>query len=278
MALKADTKEKLKTVWGLDVDKLIEAVTKTEEVDYALPEGVTVMKTTDLESRDANNKTSGKTEGVVEGERKGRELAAKAFKKKFSLDEAVPVDVDKVVEAVNEKLNKGDKGLQEQVSLLQADKTRLETEKKDLEIQAKSAGFDAELISFFPAGRTADLSDAERLTLVKMNMGFDTVDGKVVVKRNGEILRDKVTQAPLAPKDAVNGFFTEKKWTGADPGNGGRGGGDNPPGSGAGGVKKMTAYKEKWVAENPGKDSNGPEFQTAIAAHAKVNADFDWYN
>lgn len=278
MALKADAKEKLKTVYGFDVDKLVEAITKTEEIDYALPDGVTVIKTTDLEARDANSKASGKSEGMTEGEKKGRELAAKAFKKKFSLEDSIGNDPDKVVEAVNEKLNKGDKGLQEQVTLLQADKTRLESEKKELEQKAVTAGFDAELISQFPAGRNGDLTDAERLTLVKMNLSFETVDGKPVVKRNGEILRDKTTQAPIPIKDAVSGLFTEKKWIGAAPGAGGRGGGDNPPPPGGAGVKKYSAFQEKWRAENAGKDPNGPEFQAAIAAHAKDNTDFDWHN
>ena len=84
MALKADAKEKLKT-FGLDVDKLSEAITKTEEVDYTVPDDVTVIKTADLETRDANNKQAGKLEGETSGEKKGRELAAKSLKKKLSL-------------------------------------------------------------------------------------------------------------------------------------------------------------------------------------------------
>ena len=48
----------------------------------------------------------------------GRNSAAKAFKKKFNLAENVPADIDKVVEAVNTTLAKGDESLKEHISLL----------------------------------------------------------------------------------------------------------------------------------------------------------------
>jgi hypothetical protein len=277
--LKQAVKDKLKT-FGLDVDKLIEAVTATAETDYAVPEDITVIKTVDLEARDTNNKNAGKTEGESVGEKKGKELAAKAFKRKFNLEDTIPADVDKVVEAVNVKLNKGDAGLQEQITLLQRDKESLLTEKQQLEQKAAAAAFDAELISHFPSTRTADLTDAERLALVKMNLGFETVDGKQVVKRNGEVVRDKATQNPLAVKDVIGTLFTEKKWVAADggAGAGGRGGGDNTGGGSGAGIKKLSGYKEKWKAENPGIDENGPAFQDAIGKHAKDIPDFDWYN
>lgn len=276
MALKAETKEKLKA-FGFDVDKLIEAITKTEETDFAVPEDVTVIKTADLATRDANNRQSGKTEGMSEGEKKGKELAAKSLKKKLSLADTVPNDLDKVLEAANEQLTKGDDGLKEQIGLLQQDKARLEREKTEVEQKAKAAMFDSELISHFPATRTADLTDAERLLLVKANLQFEEHEGKMVVKRNGEIVRDTASQSPLAVKDVVQSLFTEKKWIPAASGDGGRGGGDTPPGGGASGIKKMSAFQEKWKAENPGKDENGQEFQAAVGAHAKENTDFDWY-
>jgi hypothetical protein len=275
--LKADTKEKIKA-FGFDVDKLIEAIKAEAEVDYAIPDDVTVLKNSDLEARDLNNKTAGKTEGITEGEKKGKELAAKAFKRKLSISDTVPNEIDKVIEAANEQLGRGDQGLKEQIDLLQKDKERLETEKKDLQGRAEQAAFDSELISYFPSNRTTDLTDGERLALVKMNMSFETLDGKTVVKRNGEIVRDKNSQSPLAIKDVVASLFTEKKWNGGDPGAGGRGGGDNPPGGNGAGLKKISAFREKWTAENPGKDSNGPEFQEAIGKHAKDMKDFDWYN
>lgn len=275
--LKTDTKEKLKTTYGLDVDKLIEAIKADAEVDFAVADDVTVLKNTDLETRDSNNKSAGKSEGITEGEKKGRELAAKAFRKKFNLADSVGNDVDKVVEAVHEQVGKGDAGLKEQIQLLQKDKETLNTQLTEEKAKARSSAFDAELISYFPVNRNKDLSDAERLALVKMNLKFEEVDGKTVAKKDGEIMRDKATQSPLAIKDAIGGLFTDKKWI-TKEGDGGRGGGDNPPGGNGSGIKTMSKFKEKWKAENPGKDENGPEFQNAVAAHAKDDKEFDYYN
>lgn len=281
MPLKATAKDKLKSTFNIDVDKLIAAITAADEQDFEIPADITVLKNTDLEARDNNNKATGKTEGITEGEKKGKELAAKAFKKKFNLAETIPNDPDKVVEAVNETLGKGDAGLKEQVSLLQKDKETLLATNAQLETKAKQAGFDAELISYFPSGRSGELNDKERLALVKMNLEFGEENGATVVKKNGEVQRDKATRAPLAVKDVISSLFTEKKWVpeAGSGGAGGRGGGDTPGGAGgAAGVKTMTGFKQKWVAENPGKDENGPEFQDAVAKHTKDVPDFNWYS
>jgi len=278
MALKQETKEKIKA-FGFDVDKLIEAIKAEPETDYAVPEDVTVIKNTELEQRDANKVAEGKKEGEKIGETKGRELAAKAFKKKFALEDSVPADVDKVVEAVNTKLNKGDAGLQEQITLLQKDKETLNKQLEEEKQRSKLAAHDAELISYFPANRNTDLTDAERLALVKMNLAFEEHEGKAVVKRNGEILRDKTTQNPIAAKDAVASLFTDKKWVKEEGSGGGRGGGNNGGSAvGGAGIKTASKFQEKWIAENPGGNVLSTEYTTALNKHAKDMADFDFYN
>jgi hypothetical protein len=273
MALTQADKDALKAM-GLDPDKLVEAAKAEAEVSIAVPTDVTVIKTTDLETRDNNNKALGKTEGEATGEKKGKELAAKAFKKKFNLADTVPADIDKVVEAVNTTLAKGDEGLKEQVSLLQKDKDTLATQLQQEQAKAKAATFDAQIISQFPAGRTADLTDAERLVLVKSALQIEEVDGKTVVKKNGEILRDKTTQNPLPVNQAITDYFTERKWIGQDAGAGGRGGGNNPPGS-ASGIKKASDFEQKWIAENPGKNLISDDYVNALNKHAKETPDFD---
>ncbi len=280
MALDAKTKETLKTVYKIDVDKLVAAVTDPADVAVELPENVVVMATADLDTRDANNKAAAKREGETIGEVKGKELAAKAFKKKFNItDEAVGNDVDKVVEAVNTTIAKGDAGLKEQIVLLQTDKATLEKQVQEADTKAKAAGFDAQLISFFPPNRSADLNDNERLTLVKMGLEFAEENGQQVVKKGGVVLRDTTTQAPIPVKDAIASLFTERKWVAEAAGGpgGGRGGKDNPGGAGGAGIKTLTAFTEKWAAENPGGNPAGAEAMDAMAAHAKDMPDFDWH-
>jgi|GEM_PF-1671167 len=278
MALKQVDKEKLKSTYGLDVEKLIAVIKDENEVDYAVPDG-SFFKPEDLEARDTNKIAEGKKAGETIGETKGKELASKAFKKKFALADDVSNDIDKVVEAVNTKINKGDTGLQEQIGLLQKDKERLEGEVAAERTKLKQHSFDTDLISHFPASRTADLNDKERLSILKGILAFEEDNGKQVVKRNGEILRDKNTQNPITPQQAIADYFTERKWTGGQQASsGGRGGENNAGAAGGGsGIKKRSEFVNKWLTENPGKNDISPECQSALEAHAKDIPDFDYY-
>src|SRR6185312_4125715 len=171
--LKKETAEKIKS-FGFDVDKLISAIKDEAEVDYTVPE-VQVFTTEQLEARDTNTKAEGKREGVAEGKTAGIEIAGKQIAKKFNLPDTVDKkNLDKVIEAVSANAAAGDEGLKEQIKLLQKDKVQL--------------SFDNTLISYFPAERDGSLEDSERLMLVKHALQFETVDGKQVVKKNGEVL------------------------------------------------------------------------------------------
>lgn len=279
MALKAADKEKLKTIFKLDVENLIAAVTAADEVDLTLPADVEILTKAELETRDNNIRITSKKEGEVEGEKKGKELAGKLIKKKLNLPETIPNDAEKIADAATEMFNKGDAGLKEQIALLTKDKEVLENKVIDTEKKASAAIFDTNLISYFPPDRTKDLADSERLALIKMNLSFEPGDnGTTVVKKDGAILRDAKTQNPILPKDAIAALFTERNWIAKGSGDGGRGGGDNPGAGGAAGIKKASAFQEKFVVENPGVDRNGPEYTAALAKHAKDIPDFDWHS
>ncbi|MDP4264919.1 MAG: hypothetical protein Q8941_20490 [Bacteroidota bacterium] len=277
MALKADASAKLKTL-GFDVDKLIAAIKADAETDVVIPEG-TLITEADLTTRDTNKLNEGKKLGETEGERKGKELAAKAFRKKFGLEDTVGNDVDKVVEAVNSKVNKGDAGLQEQITLLQKDKETLTASLTTEQAKAKDAIFAATLISSFPAKRTSVLKDNEMLTLLRQDLIFEEHEGKQVVKRNGEIIRDKTTQNPVPVGQAITDYFNERKWidTGTG-GTGGRGGGDNGGTGGSGsGIKTMSQAQAEWIKANPSGNVMSDEFVSYVGKIAKANPDFKAY-
>jgi hypothetical protein len=278
MALKQVDKDKLK-LFGLDVEKLIAAVTSTAEVDYEVPADVTVIKNADLAARDDQKIIEGKKQGETIGEEKGKELAAKAFRKKFNLDDTVGKDVDKIVEMVNGKIAAGDSTIKEQNQALLKDKEKLQEQIDEQKRVAKAASFDSTLISHFPTGRTADLKDGERLALLKMDLVFEELDGKTVVKRNGEVLKDKNTHAPLAPNQVIADYFAERKWNTAAPKDGGRGG-DNQPGGGGGGngAKKYSQAIDQWKKDNPGKSEVSPEAMDYVNGIAKADPTFDMYN
>lgn len=275
MALKAETKTKLKAL-GLDPDKLETAVKADGEAEYEVPE-VQVFTQEQLDARDANKIAEGKTVGVREGEKQGKELAAKALKKKFGIEDESK-DLDKVVDLVNAKAATGDVGLKQQVEALLKDKENLEAAVQTEKNANKALKFDTELLTFFPANRGAGMTDAERLMIIKANLQFEEVEGKTVVKRNGEVLKDNATHAPIPVKQAIADYFTERQWVGQN-GAGGRGGNDNPPpGGGAAGLKTRTAVEAQWKKENPEGNPVSPEFQTYLTNVAKDVPDFDYYN
>jgi hypothetical protein len=276
MALKKEALQKIAQLLKIKEADLETAIKDTNEVDIALEEGLVTLTPTELETRDNNMKTAGKKEGEKEGEGKGKELAAKALKKKFGID-GEEKDLDKVVEAVTAKVATGDDGLRQQVQALLKDKESLQNEVLTAKQKADQVVFESQLIGHFPAGRTADLKDTERLIIMKNDLQFETENGKTIVKRNGEIVKDPTTHAPLPPDKVVAQYFEERKWVAAG-GEGGRGGGDNnPPGGGGGGIKTMTQAQQQYLQENPGGNLMSPEFTNYVDKLAKDDPSFDIY-
>lgn len=266
MSLKTETKDKLKAL-GFDVDKLIAAVTHADEQDYELPT-INNLSDADLATRDENSKK----EGTKEGKKNGIAIATKAIADKFGITDAVASPDDLVVK-LNANFSKGDEGLKEQVKLLQADKAAAIADKEKAVSEVKTALFDRDLITKFPANRTKLMNDAELLSLVKGNLTFEESEGVTIAKRNGEVVRDPVTKSPLAIDKVVEDLFAERKWVEGDGGNnGGRGGGDHSN-NGAGGKKKLSQVIDAWESE--GKNPMSPEFQTHLSAIVKATTDFD---
>lgn len=286
MALKKEVIEKIKA-YGFDVDKLIEAAKADSEVDFEVPEFVAISQK-DLDARDANKKA----EGVKEGEAGAKSTFIKEAAKRLNID-FKGERIGDLVKEIETKINSSDdvkvKELTTQINLLQKDKETLTSQYESEKTRAQQAQFDAELISMFPQNRTPDLSDRERLALAKMNLTFEQLDGKLVVKRNGELVRDAKSQNPLPVDQVVKDFFTEKKWindgtaaTGANPpaNPGGRGGADKPPpqtGTGMSHIKTSTDFEKHWKEQNPGKPTMSPEYTAAISKHMKEVPDFNAY-
>ncbi len=278
MALKKETITKLKG-FGFDVDKLIAAIRADDEQDYTIPD-VTVLTADQLTERDNNMKK----EGEKNAEPAVRSTMVKELSKKLNV-ELKSERIGDLATEIQQFANKsGDEKLtllQQQVTALTADKTTLTQQIEQERTKAAQAAFDSELISYFPANRGGDLSDQERLSIIKSNMQFETVDGKVVVKRNGEVVLDPTTRAVRAPKDILTDFFKEKPSlagvaAAGGAGGGGRGGGDNT--GGAGGVKKMSEAKQQWLNENPGGNLMSPEFNDFVGKLSIEHTDFNWYD
>lgn len=278
--LKKDTIDKIKG-YGFDVDKLIAAIKDEKEVDYTVPE-FTPMTQAELDTRDAGKIAEGKTAGETD--------ARKAFVKEVGTRLGFTPKGERIGDLVTDlqaKINAtGDekvKTLQDQVQLLTKDKEtlteQLTTEKRNY----SQARFETDLIGHLPAGRnTKALRDDERILVLTRDITFEEVDGKRVAKRNGEIIKDPKTHAPLPVPDVVKMYATERGWDkeAADGGGGagGRGGkSDGGGGGGTAGLKKFSQVKEQWKKDNPDGNVNSPEFTTHLNKIAKETPDFDMY-
>jgi hypothetical protein len=261
--LKKETKDSLVAL-GFDVDKLVEAAIHAVEQDFTMPE-IKNYSDADLAVRDENSKKEGKKEGKKDG----IAIATKVIADKFGITDADLSKPDSIVEKLMD-LTKGESTLKDQIKKLQDDKVTLLAEKETAVGAVKSAMFDRDIITKFPANRTKLMNDAELLSLVKGNLAFEEVEGITLVKKNGEILRDATTKNPLPLEAAINSLFTERNWVEASA-NGGRGGGDRL--NNGGGMKKYSQVEDAWVAE--GKNVMSPEFHAHLQKIAKATTDFD---
>lgn len=276
MSLPKEAKEKIKKL-GLDVDKLIEAITAEAETPYDVPD-VVALSPDELTARDNNMKK----EGAKDAEPAVRKTLINELGKKLNIEiksERIGDVVAEIQTFANKNSDEKVGLLQKQVEALTADKTNLSQTLEQEKARAAQASFDAELISYFPPSRGADLTDADRLSIIKSNLQFETVDGAIVVKKGGQVLLDDATKAPKAPKAALDDLFKEKPsliGVVKTPG-GGRGGNDDFGGSGGTGIKKFSQAKEQWLKENPQGNITSPEFNDYTAKLALENTDFNWY-
>lgn len=263
----------------LKVDKAkIEAALANdkEEVDIEIPEDVTILTKTELETRDRNTYDKAK--------KAGEEMTIKEMKKKHSL-EFTGEDPDKLVEAVQKKTKAElDKNPDERVA--EITKT-LETTKKALmkanetadqfkgEMETYKA--DSDLLSMLPKNRIETMTNAEYLLLTKSAIKIENKDGKKVALRNGEVVVDPKTADPIPAEKVVESFFTERKWIKEEgsggPAGGGRGGGNSQHISGKGKYAKVSELKAELEAENI--NINGEAYTKRVQAAMKENPEMD---
>jgi hypothetical protein len=277
MALKKETIDKLKK-YGFDTDKLIAAITAEAEQDFDLPE-VTVLTDAQLTERDNVKIGEGKKAGEVEA----RSTLVKELGKRLNLDlkgERLADVVGEIQTFVNKNGDEKVTMLQNQITALTTDKNQLTAKVTEFETNLSAAKFENELLGYFPVNRGTGLSDIERLTLIKSAINFEQVDGKYVAKRDGVVVTDPTTHAPLPIGKVIEGYFAEKPFLlGGQqaPTPSGRGAGDSNPG-GAGGVTKLSQAEKAWLVDNPDGNIMSPEFTAYVDKIAKEDLTFDFYS
>lgn len=270
--LKKETLDKI-TGFGFDTEKLIAAIKDDKEVDYEIP-AINVISTTDLETRDANK--------LLEGKRAGEKESRIALVKEVGTRLNISLKGERIADLVNEIQTEFNKGgdqkitsLQEQVNLLTKDKTTLAEQLTSEKTRASQAIFESNLIGHFPTNRSKVLTDSERLGIIKNTFQFEEIDGKPVAKKNGEVLKDANTHAPLPIDKVIGDYFTERQWVEAAAGGGGGRGGGNSGGGGTGGAKNFSQAKAEWLKANPDGNPVSPEFMSYVDKLAKADTTFN---
>lgn len=284
MALKQATKEALKAL-GIDADALSAAITNAAEVDFAVPPGQ-IFTDDALTQRDANVTATAKAEGM----REARGVLVTELGKKIPGLTLTGQRIGDLASEVATFMNAGKdtqvKALQDQVTALLTDKETLTAEVAKEKGRADAVSFDSELMGLFPQNRTQDLTDAERLTLLKGKYTFERTDTGIVVKEGGKIVENTTTRAPLAASEVVGGYFTTRNWVakdagGGDGGKGGKGGGGGRGGTGSdptptSGLKTLSQARASWKEANPDGNLTSPEAIKFINEAAAADKTFDW--
>ncbi len=149
--------------------------------------------------------------------------------------------------------------------------SRLTKENSELKIDGKIGQYIKA-----PDGLTQE--DAKIIVMKNLDFSIDS-EGKEVVKKNGQILKDK-TRNNVSFENAIIDFATERKWrTGTE----GRGGKDNPAGKGVGlddpkkarKMSELNTYFEQKEINPMGEEARGIISEAAKAAkEAKEEFDF----
>lgn len=275
--LKKETLQLIASLTKTKVETLEAAIKDEKEIDVEIPAELTVLTKEELDARDSAQKKLGEKDGV--------EIGIKQVKKAANLPEDAPSkDPSKVAQAIIDKATADAKvkpdekvsQLTEQVTLLQKQLGEKDNEITTAKTQAQQAALDRRILTSFPKERASTLTDGEYLTLIKAGLQFKDLDGKLIVEKDGHVLRDSKTTNPLPLTDAITSVFTERKWISE---NGAAGGGRGAGDKGGSAFRKASEVKAKYEAE--GKNLNGAEgqnFARELADLKKADPSFDLDN
>ncbi len=269
--LKKETIQSLAKLAGIDPQEFEEKIKSENEEDISLKE-LKVFTPEEFDTRLTNEKKT----SYLEGKDAGKEMWVKDKKKEFGYD-FEGTDLDTFLEKHNEKLQASSEKPDEKVLELKKDIERLnqthqqalqerETKLSDFQRKFNQTVISNKLLNIVPAETTIPKEDV--ITL--FNNYYQTElseDGRTIVKKNGEVLKDPTTASERELKDVFTEFITERKYVKQTPGRGG----DNEFGNGGGvQTKSVSEFQEKWQKKT-GKTLNDPQFEKDYMAWRKEN-------
>jgi len=276
MAVKKESLIALLIKTGIAAD---EAKAK-EIVDAEAEQEISIPDTTKVFVGEAFTKA---TENIKnDGIKIGKELSIKDLKEKAGL-EFEGKSPDKFIEefkahvskeagtSVDEKVKSRDKTISEMKAALEAVTKERDEVKTSMTQKQKDLG----IMKHFPKNRDDRFSDDMYLNSLKGELEFTEEEGKPVVKKNGEVLKDDQFN-PISYEAAISGHFSAAKWVKSDDGGGdppgGRGGG-NKGGGAPGTFLKMSEFTKHLESQgiHPGSQKASQLLQEAIKANPQMD-------
>lgn len=237
-----------------DETKAIEAISSETETDISIPEGTRIYSKIEWEGDGTDQKPGVEKTLQSSGIKIGKDLLVKDLKEKHKLD-FEGKDPDKFLEAfkasvlkeegasVDEKVKSRDKTINELKEALNNEKTA----RQQAEVKYSQKEKDDALRKHLPKNRDPRFTDEQYLRLLKDELEFTEEEGKPIVKKNGNVLKDEQFNT-RDYASVIAEHFTASKWI-ADDSSGG--GGEDVHGRGGGNGKPPA----------PGKFANTKEFR-----------------
>lgn len=226
-----------------DITKLFSE--EDADIDLSIPKGE-FWTEENFTTRIKNEKNA----SYSEGKKAGEEMPVKEIRNELGIDLNGEDTVKNLISVYKQKLEtelkkEPNKALEEKeqiITKLKSNISELETEKQNIIKEQKNGQLNNRLLSLMN-GELSDGWDREDvITLFRSKYQPEEIDGKTVVKQNGNILRDEKTQEELTIDAVFDKFIKEKSIIkqGQPGGQPGRGGKNEPGGSGIGDISMIT--------------------------------------
>lgn len=270
MELNKEVVSQIASIYGMKAEELTAKL--TSETPEELKLAGQLFTEDELKARDSSKYNEGKTAGS--------ERQVKDAKQKFGYELDGVKDLDGFLAHHEEQLKaKYSKNSNERVTELENDINKLKSTYEDeieglkatnsqIESKWKQQAAKNKLLSIMPKETTLK-SDAI-ITLFNSEYQLDEDNGKVLVKQNGEVLKDPKTTSPLELSNVFNDWLVKEKYIKNTPG---RGDGSEFGKGGLNGIKSIGEFQKQWQKQNPDQSFNTPKYDEDYAAWRKVNTE-----
>lgn len=268
MALNNETLAWIAALAGESVEDISAKISSEDEVGIKKPQGE-FFTSDQISLRDSQK--------YKEGKEAGQEMLIKDWKNQFGY-EIEGKDPKAFIEHHNNVLKeKYSSGADERVTSLEADLkkqreafeseiSQLENNFSELSNRYRNEMVTNKLLSVMPKETT--IKPEAIITLFNANHTIDEQDGNLVVKKNGEIIKDEKTASPLSVKDIFSTFVLEEGYAKKPEGRGGSS--EHGEKSFFSTAKSPEEFQRMWQSKNPDKGTTTQQFYDDYATWRKA--------